>query len=55
MQLILNPLLGLGGKIGSIEVGKIADPPVNDGDVSKHIKSVRRIVWVFKQAVPLIP
>lgn len=43
--------LGLEDKTGSIEVGKNADLVVIDGDVSRDIQAIRKIVWVFKQGV----
>jgi imidazolonepropionase-like amidohydrolase len=43
--------LGMEDKIGSIEVGKAADLVVIDGDVSKDIRDIRKIVWVFKGGV----
>lgn len=43
--------LGLSGKIGSIEPGKVADLVVIDGDISQDIHNIRKIVWVFKHGV----
>jgi imidazolonepropionase-like amidohydrolase len=43
--------LGLDTRMGSIEVGKAADLVVIDGDISRHIENIRKIVWVFKHGV----
>ena len=43
--------LGLEDKTGSIEVGKAADLVVIDGDVSRDIRNIRKIIWVFKKGV----
>jgi imidazolonepropionase-like amidohydrolase len=43
--------LGRENTIGSIEVGKAADLVVIDGDISRDIENIRKIVWVFKGGV----
>lgn len=43
--------LGREKEIGSIEVGKEADLIVIDGDPSKNISDIRKVVWVFKDGV----
>jgi len=43
--------LGMDATIGSIEVGKRADLVVIDGDISKDIRDIRKIEWVFKGGV----
>jgi imidazolonepropionase-like amidohydrolase len=43
--------LGMQDKIGSIEPGKTADLVVIDGDISKDIKNIERVQWVFRHGV----
>jgi imidazolonepropionase-like amidohydrolase len=43
--------LGIDAKTGSIEVGKVADLVVIDGDISQDIGQIRHPVWVFKKGV----
>jgi imidazolonepropionase-like amidohydrolase len=43
--------LGLEDKIGSIEVGKAADLLVVDGDISRDIHNITKVIWVFKKGV----
>jgi hypothetical protein len=43
--------LGIDKTTGTIEVGKEADLIVIDGDPSKNIADIRKVVWVFKDGV----
>jgi imidazolonepropionase-like amidohydrolase len=43
--------MGIQEKIGSIEPGKTADLIVIDGDISKDIKYIERVQWVFRHGV----
>lgn len=43
--------MGREKEIGSIEVGKEADLIVIDGDPSKNISDIRKVLWVFKDGV----
>src|SRR5260221_345379 len=43
--------LGKEKEIGSVEVGKEADLIVIDGDPSKNISDIRKVIWVFKDGV----
>ncbi len=43
--------IGMEDKTGSIEVGKAADLVVIDGDISRQIENIRKIIWVFKHGV----
>ena len=43
--------LGIQDKIGSIEPGKTADLVVIDGDISKDIKNIESVKWVFRHGV----
>jgi imidazolonepropionase-like amidohydrolase len=43
--------MGLEEKIGSIDIGKKADLVVIDGDVSKNIQQIEKVVLVFKNGI----
>ena len=43
--------LGLEKTIGTIEPGKSADLLITDGDPSKNISDIRKVVYVFKNGV----
>lgn len=43
--------LGFDKTIGTIETGKSADLPIIDGDPSKNISDLRKILYVFKNGV----
>jgi imidazolonepropionase-like amidohydrolase len=43
--------LGVDNTIGTIETGKSADLLIIDGDPSKNISDIRKILYVFKSGV----
>jgi cytosine/adenosine deaminase-related metal-dependent hydrolase len=47
--------LGLDGDLGSLEVGKLADLVVVEGDVTADIHRSRDVVWVMKGGVVYDP
>jgi imidazolonepropionase-like amidohydrolase len=47
--------LGIADHTGSLSVGKDADLVVVDGDPTRDIKDVERVVWVFKDGVGYDP